>query len=376
MWLVPQSDRNSKAGTLRLDMEPREGAQQIDAVLLPFVQASDEAVSQQLLTQLVLDYAEPIIRNIVRHKLRLPAGFSSDSRLSEDAEEMRSEVLVQLLTRLSELKENPAEKYINNFQGYVAAITYSAWHEYLRRKHPQRHLLKNKLRYLLTHRASFAVWEGDDRQLLCGLAGWENQKTAMSATRRIKELMAGPEACERVGLSAHDIQRWDLASLVAAVFRYLGSGVDLDDLVKLMAEWTGVSDQVPQAAGDEETEDPFEQVPDPREPIDTELQRRTYLRWLWAEIRELKPQQRAALLLNLRDADGGDVVSVFPIAGIATLDEIAYALSMSADQLATLWNELPLEDLAIASHLGITRQQVINLRKSARERLARRMKTF
>lgn len=357
-------------------MEPREAAQQIDAVLLPFIQAKDEAVAQRLLTQLVVDYAEPIIRNIVRHKLRLPAGFSSDSRLSEDAEEMRSEVLVQLLTRLSELKENPGEKNINNFQGYVAAITYSAWHEHLRRKHPQRHTLKTKLRYLLTHRASFAVWEGGDKQLLCGLAGWENQKTAIAATRRIKELTAGPEACERAGLSAHDIHRWDLASLVAAVFKYLGSGVDMDDLVNLMAEWTGVSDQVPQAVSDEETEDPLERLPDPREPIDTELQRRTYLRRLWAEIRELKPQQRAALLLNLRDADGGDVVSVFPIAGITTINEIADALSMSAGQLATMWNELPLDDLTIASHLGITRQQVINLRKSARERLTRRMKAF
>jgi DNA-directed RNA polymerase specialized sigma24 family protein len=353
-----------------------EAAQQIDAVLLPFVQAKNEAVSQQLLTQLVVDHAEPIIRNIVKHKLRVPAAFSSDSRSGEDAEDMRSEVLVQLLSRLNELKENPGEKYINNFQGYVAAITYSAWHEHLRRKHPQRHMLKTKLRYLLTHRASFAVWEGNDKQLLCGLAGWESQKTATAATRRIKELMAGPAACERAGLSAHDIQRWDLASVVAAVFKYLGSGVEMDDLVNLIAEWTGVTDQVPQAVGDEETEDPFERMPDPGEPIDTELQRRTYLRRLWAEIRELKPQQRAALLLNLRDEDGGDVVSVFPLAGIATIDEVAYALSMSADQLADLWNDLPLDDLTIASHLGITRQQVINLRKSARERLARRMKTF
>jgi len=34
---------------------------------------------------------------------------------------------------------------------------------------------------------------------------------------------------------------------------------------------------------------------------------------------------------------------------------------------------LPLEDSAIAQLFGITRQQVINLRKTARERLARRM---
>jgi hypothetical protein len=37
---------------------------------------------------------------------------------------------------------------------------------------------------------------------------------------------------------------------------------------------------------------------------------------------------------------------------------------------------LPLDDATIAGLLGLTRQQVINLRKSARERLARRLKGF
>jgi len=34
---------------------------------------------------------------------------------------------------------------------------------------------------------------------------------------------------------------------------------------------------------------------------------------------------------------------------------------------------LPLSDLDIAARLGLSRQQIINLRKSARQRLARRM---
>jgi hypothetical protein len=38
-----------------------------------------------------------------------------------------------------------------------------------------------------------------------------------------------------------------------------------------------------------------------------------------------------------------------------------------------LWKELPLDDLTIAGRLGATRQQVINLRKSARARLVRRL---
>jgi hypothetical protein len=61
---------------------------------------------------------------------------------------------------------------------------------------------------------------------------------------------------------------------------------------------------------------------------------------------------------------------------IATLDEIAESLEMTAEEFAHLWNRLPLDDATIASQLGASRQRVINLRSSARRRLSRRMKRF
>ena len=53
--------------------------------------------------------------------------------------------------------------------------------------------------------------------------------------------------------------------------------------------------------------------------------------------------------------------------------EIAAALEIPERDLARLWPDLPLDDLWIAARMGITRQQVINLRKSGRARLARRL---
>jgi hypothetical protein len=46
---------------------------------------------------------------------------------------------------------------------------------------------------------------------------------------------------------------------------------------------------------------------------------------------------------------------------------------MPAEELARMWNDLPIDDMRIATRLGIKRQQVINLRKAARARLARRL---
>lgn len=53
------------------------------------------------------------------------------------------------------------------------------------------------------------------------------------------------------------------------------------------------------------------------------------------------------------------------------LDELvmgraAPVIELSPDEFAELWHDLPLDDNTIAGRLGLARQQVINLRKSAR----------
>jgi DNA-directed RNA polymerase specialized sigma24 family protein len=113
---------------------------------------------------------------------------------------------------------------------------------------------------------------------------------------------------------------------------------------------------------------------DPAPDAATALERRTDLALLWEEIRQLPSRQAAALILNLRDGQGRNAVALLPLTGIATMRDIARALDMPAERFAEIWNRLPLEDAVIAESLGITRQQVINLRKSARARLARRMR--
>jgi hypothetical protein len=68
------------------------------------------------------------------------------------------------------------------------------------------------------------------------------------------------------------------------------------------------------------------------------------------------------------------MIGLFPVTGVASMAEIATALEMPAERLAVSWPDLPRDDAWIAAELGMTRRQVINLRKCARERLARRMR--
>jgi hypothetical protein len=88
-------------------------------------------------------------------------------------------------------------------------------------------------------------------------------------------------------------------------------------------------------------------------------------------IRDLPLLQRRALLLYARDANGGSAIPLLVFTGIATLDEIAGVLDFTRAQLEPWWDRLPLADLDIADLLGITRPQVIGLRRAARERLER-----
>lgn len=122
-------------------------------------------------------------------------------------------------------------------------------------------------------------------------------------------------------------------------------------------------------------EDPFVRLPDPAPDAASALERRTYLSSLWEEILQLPVRQAAALILNLRDENRRSAAALLPLTGVATMREIARAIGMPAERFAEIWRWLPLEDAAIAELLGVTRQQVINLRKSARERLARRMRS-
>jgi hypothetical protein len=112
--------------------------------------------------------------------------------------------------------------------------------------------------------------------------------------------------------------------------------------------------------------------PEPR--VDLALEQRLFFEQVWREVCQLPVLQRAALLLNLRDLRDGGVISFLPFLGVASKEELARLLEMPYEDFENLWSELPLDDSRIAQRLGISRQQVINLRKTARERLARRMR--
>lgn len=335
-------------------MDEQSDPQQIDHTLIPFLRAEEESESEKLLVSLITEQAEPLIKEIIGYKLRT---FSHQDGLSnQEAEDVRSNVVLNLIARLREIKFDPA-RIINNFRSYVAVTTYNACNEHLRQKYPQRHALKNQLRYLFSHHPKLATWEDQRKQTVCGYTSW----------RDADKKCASLDLVNRVAGESHHSR--DLIEMVTEALDTLDAPVEFDDMVSIIAQWTGIS-ELSKQTNNSITE---REAVDPRPTIDKTIEQRLFLERLWEEICQLPARQRVALLLNLKDEQGNNQLAMFPLTGVASARQIAAALDMSNEEFARLWNDLPLEDRIIAERLSITRQQVINLRKSARERLARRM---
>jgi RNA polymerase sigma factor (sigma-70 family) len=369
--------RREKSGGTDVTLPPASGQMAIDQVkelLLRFLQSTDEATSQQLLTRLISTYAEPIIKKIIQSKLKGDVDYAGFSRDSQEAEDLYGEVVLRVINRLQDSKAGPDKKSIDDFGSYVAAVTFHAYNEYMRHKYPLRHSLRTKIRYLLTHQSGFALWESNDREWLCGMAAWQQQKTALGAAR-LRDMRDGLHVLDHKGRVGSDTKRAEFAVLLANIFNRAGGPVELDDLVNTVGAMLGTKDQQSQTTSFEDKRAELEgRLLDPRADTAAELDQRIRFKRLWAEICNLPERQRTALLLNLRDEKERGAIALLPLTGVCTFNEIARALSLSYEQLAAVWNDLPMDDATIAKRLNVTRQQVINLRKSARERLARRMK--
>jgi hypothetical protein len=345
--------------------------QQVDPLLSPYLHATDEYDLQRLAEQLISVHARPIIRGIIKYKLLASLDHGTSNVDSQEAEDVYSDVVLELLAWLRKFKACPEDNGVKNFCGFVAVLAYRACATYMRKKHPQRLKLKNRIYYALTHNSQLALWKNNEDEWVCGLSAWRNCELVCTNSRLD---LAGrdPRAFEQATLpSGGDIRQLPPVDLLTAIFNWVQTPVRLDDVVRTLAELLDIRDQSEDAGlghtGDGATA--------PKADLTTEIEQRTYLERIWVEIVQLPLRQRNALLLNLTDSVGNRVIALLPVIGIASFQEIAEALGMTAEQLGELWNNLPLDDATIAIHLGVTRQQVINLRKSARERLLRRMKT-
>ena len=346
----------------------KESPVKIDVLLQPLLaEASDEQVDQ-LLSQLITVHAEPVIKGVIRFKLRLNS-YRDAQRV--EADDIHQEAVMQLVAQLQRFRKLPDGHPISDMRGMAAVIAHRTCARWMRRQFPERHALKNRLHYLLTRQRGLSLWQDDDGKSLAGFAVWQKENKQVKPGRHLSDVETLPHHMRAL----RSDKPQELAAAVAAILNYAGGPIEFDELVSAVAVIQGISDQpVESVAEDEDAAALMPRTPEPDQAW--RMEKRMFLQRLWEELQQLPLNQRAALLLNLKDASGVGCITLFPATGIATVRQLAATLEISAESFAEVWNELPLEDARIAELLGLTRQQVINARKSGRERLARRLKGF
>ncbi len=316
-----------------------------DPLLHPYF-AGDNDAAEERLELLVRDEALPIVRGVVGVRL---------GRDGRDRDDICNEIVLQVVRRLRSARELGDGDPIASFRGYVATAAYRGCDAWLREKYPERHRLRNRVQYLVSHHPDFFLRAGEKRRWLCGLA---RDASGADGTPRLRELeLRGIDWITEGALKGER-----LAATCRSLLDSIHGAVDLEVLVTILARGL----DAPHATTE------GRDVADERAHVSMTLEQQSNLRRLWQELRLLPRPQRVAVLLNLRGADGEELLSLLPLLGIATMAEIACTLEVTLEMLAGIWNELPWNDHRTAGLLGLTRQQVINLRKSGRERLLRR----
>jgi RNA polymerase sigma factor (sigma-70 family) len=333
-----------------------------DPLLAPLLETTDAAVHDAVISQVIAEFAEPLIQSIIRYKLGHPS----------DAEDLRQEAVTQLLAQFDKFRRQPETHPIADVRGLAAVIAHRTCSRWMRRQFPERHALKNRLHYILTLQKDFDVWRDESNNLIAGFASWRRQKR--NAVREGVQQTVDDRLIAHARSLNSARGRAELAAALTAIFNHFGGPIALDKLVSVVASLLGVEDRPIQSTTQDED---IMRMAASREPDPAwQAEKRIFLTRLWEEMRELPLHHRCALLLHLKDAAGVSCIALFPATGVADFKQLAEALEMSVDALAETWNDLPLEDAKIAELLQMTRQQVINARKSARERLARRLKGF
>jgi hypothetical protein len=339
-----------------------------DALLESFLRASSASESERQLQHLLEIEAAPVMRQVLNrdiHRAGLASTAITSVEATADWEDVVSSAREELIRQLTRLRAGEKVEPISNFRGYVGAVTYAAWAEHLRRAYPARSMLLNRVRYLLENRTNqrgFAIWGGVTGNRWCGFARWAGQIPRHEANSKLQRLISEPVAVAREALSTRDFKSINLAALLSKIFSWLEQPIELRHLLDVVSELLEISDRKESLDAETARDLSLETIDRSPSPIET-LKWQEYLQWLWKELATLSLPQRSAFLFH------AEVTREFEVLGIASMRRIAATLEIPATEIAQIWNELPLPDLEIARRLNLQRQQVINLRRIARDRL-------
>ncbi len=220
-------------------MNNEQTTKEINLSLDAFLQAVNAEVASDALVFLIEKQIEPLVKKILRGKFHASLLVADDRQTNQDALELSGEIKALILLKLRHLKPENNGGEIENFEAYVTTVTINAYRQYLRAKYPLRSQLKNKLRYLLTHRREFSLWQSAENVWLCGFNDWKKQNlnSANNYSPELKNALV-----ESNELRENFKQHSDITSQVTAVFNHCHNPILFADLVAIVSNLQGIKE--------------------------------------------------------------------------------------------------------------------------------------
>ena len=305
---------------------------------------------------LLENHALPVIKNSLARKIQESRknGFYT---AEQDFEDLCSESCLRIVEKLSGLRDLSDRNSILDFESYAAVVAYNTFSEFLSNGTPHWKSLKNKIRYAVKNSTELEMWV-EANEIFCGLVHNKRQFRPIP----VDDLVV------RVEDEVENFRNIALTDLLFEILERANSKIRLNELVSIAARLWAIED-----LPDVSLNGFLKEILPSGENQQNNFEMRFTLEQIWQEIRQLPVNQRIALLYNLRDENGREMLFMIFNARIATLDEIAEAMNLSLEDFAKLLPLLPLEDKVIAERMNLTIKRIGDLRKAARENLLRRL---
>jgi RNA polymerase sigma factor (sigma-70 family) len=338
----------------------------MDNVLVPYLTTGDDGERHQRLNELLTLRAAPIIRQVLRRRLRFYVSPQGLQENNQDAEDLYQEAMTRVVQLLNQLQQSPRAD-ITNFELYVSRIAANTCKDFLRVKSPARTRLKYSLRDLLRRHKDFASWERDG-EILCGFASWRNTRKSVFSDQSLEDLETKLNSFKSIYFADEDIRLAPLSQVIAELFDWIFGPVEIDVLVRMIAYLLEIKDQE------------IESLDDPslarcdtylagNQSSESHLEANELLARLWKVLIELPAEQRDAFALSFEDEAGQDLFTVMRAAEIVSWDELAQGMGRSLREVARLRLRMPMGGASVADELRATRENVYKWRFRAIRRL-------
>jgi hypothetical protein len=361
-----------------------------DDMLLPLINAEDEAEIKRQLNHLLVKVVDPIVIGIVQSKMRVslqPRG-NIQSLEQQDAEDIHGDTIAIITQQLREIASS-RNTTIRDFRAYVGRIVYHVFGEYIGQKSPERAKIGAQIQRVLTMVSLFELWDdtstfhGNENEplrprgkriRLCGMAEWKRLGRRLEDSHNASVLRNDPRSIVHEVKWGSEAKEMPLPQLLESLFNWIGHPASYHDLVSAVASIRGVTEDI-RATGsqNEQDEDLLTQFPDHRTSVPDQIILADYLACLWRTMRTVLTQRQSAVIL-LDTKTQGKFLALFQLLGVATPQDLTALMGITVSRLSDLWDELPLGDEQIAGILQMSAPQVVQLRRAARQKLERHMK--